>query len=45
MKEKRFEIPKIRWVILAVAVTLGFGFLAGPAMSAGGIDPDADKIL
>jgi len=24
MKEKRFEIPKIRWVILAVAVTLGF---------------------
>lgn len=45
MKEKRFEIPKIRWVILAVAVTLGFGFLAGPAMSADGIDPDADKIL
>ena len=45
MKEKRFEIPKIRWVILAVAVTLGFGFLVGPAMSADGIDPDADKIL
>ncbi len=37
--------PKIRWVILAVTLTLGFGFLTGPAMGADGIDPDADKIL
>ena len=45
MMEKGFETPNIRWVILAVAVTLSFGFLASPAMSADSIDPDADKIL
>jgi hypothetical protein len=45
MKEKRFKAPYIRGVILAVAVTLSFGCLIGPAMSADGIDPDADKIL
>ena len=45
LKKKHFETPNIRWVILAVAVSLSFGFLAGPAMSADGIDPDADKIL
>jgi len=45
MKEKYFEIPKIRRIILAVTLILSFGFLAGPAMSADGIGPEADKIL
>jgi hypothetical protein len=45
MKEKGLEAPNIRWVFLAVAVTLSFGLLTGPAMSADTIDPDADKIL
>jgi len=45
MKKKRFEILIIRWGILVVAVTLGFGCLASPTMSADGIDPDADRIL
>jgi hypothetical protein len=45
MKKKPFEIPIISRIILAVAVTLSLGCLASPAVSADGINPDADKIL
>jgi hypothetical protein len=37
--------PPIRLTALVAGLTLGFCLGAGPAMSAGGMDPDADKIL
>lgn len=45
MKERCFETSHIRRAFLAAALALGLGFLSGPAMSADGIDTDADKIL
>lgn len=45
MKERQFKTPVIRWVILIMAVLLSLGFLGSPAMSAEGVDPDADRIL
>ena len=44
MITKRSMSPIIKRLTLAAIVTLSFGFLAVPALSADGIDPDADKI-
>ena len=45
MIAKRFMSPITRRLLLAVTMALSFSFLAVPALSADGIDPDADKIL
>ena len=45
MSIKRFQTPALRRVVLAGAVLLNFAFATGPALSAEGIDADADKIL
>ena len=37
MKKNRFETSDVRWLVLALAVALSLGFLAGPAMSAEGV--------
>jgi hypothetical protein len=43
--EKNIKTPNIRRAILAAAVILSLCFMAGPAMSAENIDPEADRIL
>lgn len=45
MINRIFRACTIRWVVLAVAVVLGFGFGTGSVMGADRIDPDADKLL
>jgi len=45
VKNEFFKNPTIRLTALVAGLTLGFCLGAGPAMSAGGIDPAADKIL
>ena len=45
MMTRRFVSPIMRRLMLAGAVALIVSFLAVPAMSEDGIDPDADKIL
>ena len=45
MMVKRFMSPITRRLIQAGMVALIVSLLAGPAMSADGLDPDADKIL
>ena len=45
MMVRRFVSPIIRRLILAGVMALIISFLAVPAMSADGIDPEADKIL
>jgi len=42
---KHFRVLAIRQAVLGVVVALGFGLVAGPVMSAEGLDPEADKIL
>jgi len=42
---KHFRVLAIRQSVLGVVVALGFGLVAGPVMSAEGLDPEADKIL
>jgi hypothetical protein len=44
-KDEFFKNRAIRWTALAAVFALGLGLAAGPAMSAEGIGPDADKIL
>ena len=44
-KNEFLKKPAIRLTALVAGLTLGLCFGAGPAMSAGGMDPDADKIL
>ena len=45
MIERGSKLDVIRRTVLITGVALGVGFAAGPAMSAGGVDPDADEIL
>ena len=45
MNEKRLKTFSLRGVVLAMAISLSFVCLAGPVMSADGIDSDADRIL
>ena len=44
-KNEVLKKPIIRLTVLVAVLTLGFWLGAGPAMSAEGVDPDADKIL
>lgn len=44
-KDEFLKNRAIRWTALAAGLALGLGLAAGPAMSADGIGPDADKIL
>ena len=44
-KNEFLKKPAIRLTALVAGLTLGFCLGAGPAMSAGGVDPAADKIL
>ena len=44
-KNEFLKKPAIRLTVLVAGLTLGLCLGAGPAMSADGIDPDADKIL
>ena len=45
MMEKRFVSSLAKQLLFAGTLTAILCFLAGPATSAEGIDPDADKIL
>lgn len=45
MSIRRFQPPALRRVAVAAAVLLNFAFAAGSALSAEGINADADKIL
>ncbi len=44
-KNEFLKKPAIRLTVLVAGLTLGICLGAGPAMSADGVDPDADKIL
>lgn len=45
MVQTRFQRAQIRRVLCAAALLAALGLVAGPAVGAGGLDPESDKIL